>query len=173
MARKLHAENEASREWQTAPADQEWMLKATIEDLREKLKSAEKFGVRCTVQEEKMVEQSRAQDEKLRSMKRKVEDLRSSQRSLLQELIQLARHDEIRGDYEQAKGMIRTLQRQARHLPTLVAGDRPVTSTAVMTSSQRRPPSVSYAATPIAPTRMQASHKATMTFSILRQQHVK
>ena len=49
MTRKLHAANEAASEWQTASADREWKLQATVENLQDKLKAAEKFSVRCTV----------------------------------------------------------------------------------------------------------------------------
>ena len=84
MASKLHAAKEAASEGQTASADREWKLQNTVEDLRDKLKAAEKVNVRSTVRKEKMTEQSRIQGERLRDGRREIEDLQQSQRNLMQ-----------------------------------------------------------------------------------------
>ena len=54
-----------------------------MEDLQEKLKATERFSVRCTVQEEKMVEQSRSHDEKFQDKRRTIDDLQQSKQNLL------------------------------------------------------------------------------------------
>ena len=79
IARKLHAANDATSDWQSASAEREWKLQATVETLQDKLKAAERTSLKCTMKGEQMAEQKRVHGEKLQDKQRQIEDLQQSQ----------------------------------------------------------------------------------------------